>query len=152
MPGFIAVPRPHKLRDPAESQRPLLFYAGILRRHVFSILLLSIVLTALIVLGCFLLPPINAGSAIIAIDRQSSPETVGDNRLLSTGDDQFMATQQSLLQADTILRPVTARYELLLLVLLSEKAECHQKCTHRTKASQNRARSQYLLADHHLSR
>jgi polysaccharide biosynthesis transport protein len=113
MPGFIAVPRPHKLRDPAESQRPLLFYAGILRRHVFSILLLSIVLTALIVLGCFLLPPINAGSAIIAIDRQSSPETVGDNRLLSTGDDQFMATQQSLLQADTILRPVTARYDLL---------------------------------------
>src|SRR3984957_14330093 len=113
MPGFIAVPKPHKLHDPGESQRPLTFYAGILRRHVFTILLLSIVLTALVVLGCFLLPPINAGSAIIAIDRQSSPETVGDNRLLSTGDDQFMATQQSLLQADTILRPVTARYDLL---------------------------------------
>jgi len=80
---------------------------------VFTILLLSIVLTALVVLGCSLLPPINAGSAIIAIDRQSSPETIGDNRLLSTGDDQFMATQQGLLQADTILRPVTERYDLL---------------------------------------
>jgi polysaccharide biosynthesis transport protein len=113
MPGFIAVPKPHRLSDPAESQRPLTFYAGILRRHVFTILLLSIVLTALVVLGCSLLPPINAGSAIIAIDRQSSPETIGDNRLLSTGDDQFMATQQSLLQADTILRPVTVRYDLL---------------------------------------
>jgi succinoglycan biosynthesis transport protein ExoP len=113
MPGFIAVPKPHRLSDPAESQRPLTFYAGILRRHVFTILLLTIVLTALVVVGCSLLPPINLGSAIIAIDRQSSPETIGDNRLLSTGDDQFMATQQGLLQADTILRPVTERYDLL---------------------------------------
>jgi capsular exopolysaccharide synthesis family protein len=113
MPGFIAVPKPHRLSDPAESQRPLTFYGGILRRHVFTILLLSIVLTALVVFGCSLLPPINAGSAVIAIDRQSSPETIGDNRLLSTGDDQFMATQQGLLQADTILRPVARRYNLL---------------------------------------
>jgi polysaccharide biosynthesis transport protein len=113
MPGFIAVPKPHRLSDPAESQRPLTFYAGILRRRVFTIVLLSMVLTALVVFGCSLLPPINTGSAIIAIDRQSSPETIGDNRLLSTGDDQFMATQQSLLEADTILRPVTGRYDLL---------------------------------------
>ena len=113
MPGFLDVPRPQKLSDPAESQRPLTFYAGIVRRRVFAITLLSIVLTALVVLGCSLLPPINTGSAIIAIDRQSSPEMVGDNRLLSTGDDQFMATQQNLLQADTILRPVAERYDLL---------------------------------------
>jgi capsular exopolysaccharide synthesis family protein len=113
MPGFLDVPRPQRLTDPAESQRPLTFYAGIVRRRVFAIALLSIVLTALVVLGCSLLPPINTGSAIIAIDRQSSPEMVGDNRLLSTGDDQFMATQQNLLQADTILRPVAERYDLL---------------------------------------
>jgi capsular exopolysaccharide synthesis family protein len=113
MPGFLDVPRPQRLSDPAESQRPLTFYAGILRRRVFAITLLSTVLTALVVLGCSLLPPINTGSAIIAIDRQSSPEMVGDNRPLSTGDDQFMATQQNLLQADTILRPVAERYDLL---------------------------------------
>jgi succinoglycan biosynthesis transport protein ExoP len=113
VPGFLAVPKPHRLSDPAESQRPLTFYAGILRRHGFTIALLSMVLTALVVLGCSLLPAVSTGSAIIAIDRQASPETVGDNRLLSTGDDQFMATQQSLLQADTILRPVAERYDLL---------------------------------------
>jgi polysaccharide biosynthesis transport protein len=113
MPGFLAVPKPHRLSDPAESQRPLTFYAAILHRHVFTIMLLSIVLTALVVLGCSLLPSISTGSAIIAIDRQASPETIGDNRLLSTGDDQFMATQQGLLQADTILRPVAERYDLL---------------------------------------
>ena len=50
---------------------------------------------------------------MIAIDRQAAPETIGDDRLLTTGDDQFMATQQSLLQADTILRPVAERYNLL---------------------------------------
>src|SRR6201995_3205482 len=113
MPGFLDIPKLQRLSDPADSQRPLIFYAGIVRRRVFAIALLSIVLTALVVLGCYLLPPINTGSAIIAIDRQSSPEVIGDNRLLSTGDDQFMATQQNLLQADTILRPVAERYDLL---------------------------------------
>ncbi len=70
-------------------------------------------LTALVVLVCAMLPPVSVGSATIAIDRQAAPETIGDNHLLSTGDDQFMATQQNLLLADTILRPVTERYNLL---------------------------------------
>jgi capsular exopolysaccharide synthesis family protein len=101
------------LSDPAESQRPLTFYAGILRRRGWRIALLSVLLTTLVVVLCSLLPPVYSGSAIVAIDRQAAPETIGDDRLLSTGDDQFMATQQSLLQADTILRPVTERYDLL---------------------------------------
>src|ERR1700722_13897682 len=114
MPGSIAITKPQpRLSDPAESQRPLTFYAEVLRRHAFMIVLLSILFTALVVLACALLPPSSTGSATIAIDRQAAPETVGDNRLLSTGDDQFMATQQSLLQADTILRPVAERYDLL---------------------------------------
>src|SRR5271167_3685377 len=114
MAGSIALPKPHRrLSDPAESQRPLTFYAGILRRRGAVIALLSIALTALVVLACALLPPVSAGSATIAIDRQAAPETIGEDRLLSTGDDQFMATQQSLLQADIILRPVVVRYNLL---------------------------------------
>jgi succinoglycan biosynthesis transport protein ExoP len=114
MADSIATSKPHlRLSDPGESQRPLSFYAGILRRRGVKIMLLSTVLTVLVVLACTLLPPINAGSATIAIDRQAAPETIGDSRLLSTGDDQFMATQQSLLQADTILRPVAERYDLL---------------------------------------
>ncbi len=114
MAGSIAIPKPHlRLSDPGESQRPLSFYAGILRRRGPMILLLSTALTVLVVLACTLLPPISVGSATIAIDRQAAPETIGDSRLLTTGDDQFMATQQSLLQADTILRPVAERYNLL---------------------------------------
>ena len=114
MPGSIAIRKPQlRLSDPAESQRPLIFYTQIVQRNWLRIALVSVALTTLVVLGCTLLPPIHVGSAIIAIDRQAAPETIGDDRLLSTGDDQFMATQQSLLLADTILRPVVERYDLL---------------------------------------
>jgi succinoglycan biosynthesis transport protein ExoP len=114
MPDSIATQKPHhRLSDPAEFQRPLTFYAEIVRRHWEMIAVLSVGLTALVALGCALAPAINVGSALIAIDRQAVPETVGSDHLMTTGDDQFMATQQSLLQADTILRPVAERYNLL---------------------------------------
>jgi polysaccharide biosynthesis transport protein len=114
MPDSIAIHKPHpRLSDPAEFQRPLSFYAGIVRRHWEMITVLSIALTALVALGCALAPAVSVGSALIAIDRQAVPETVGSDRLMTTGDDQFMATQQNLLQADTILRPVAERYNLL---------------------------------------
>ena len=114
MPGshLMSTP-PLRLSDPAETQRPLSFYAGVVRRRWPMIGLLSCMLTVLVVLVCSVAPPIHVGSAMIAIDRQAAPETIGDDRLLSTGDDQFMATQQKLLQGDTILRPVAERYDLL---------------------------------------
>jgi capsular exopolysaccharide synthesis family protein len=114
MAGSIAIPKPHlRLSDPAEAQRPLTYYVRAVRRRWVMIALLSVLLTALVVLVCAMLPPVSVGSATIAIDRQAAPETIGENRLLSTGDDQFMATQQNLLLADTILRPITERYNLL---------------------------------------
>ena len=114
MPDSIPTLKPQlRLSDPAQSQRPLTFYTRILNQHWLMITLCSLALTSLVVLACLLAPPINVGSAMIAIDRQVAPETIGADRLLSTGDDQFMATQQSLLHADTILRPVAERYNLL---------------------------------------
>ena len=114
MPDSIAIRKPHpRLSDPADCQRPLTFYAAILRSHWEMIAVISIALTALVALVCALAPAVNVGSALIAIDRQAVPETVGSDHLMTTGDDQFMATQQSLLQADTILRPVAEHYNLL---------------------------------------
>ena len=104
---------PPRLRDPADFQRPLTFYSGVVARHWRRILLWSAALTAAVVFVCGLLPPVHVGSALIAIDRQAVPETVGSDRMMTTGDDQFMATQQSLLTADSILRPVEMRYHLL---------------------------------------
>ena len=58
MPDSIAIRKPHpRLSDPAEFQRPLTFYAEIVRRHWEMIAVLSIALTALVVLGCALRPP-----------------------------------------------------------------------------------------------
>jgi succinoglycan biosynthesis transport protein ExoP len=114
MPDSLAISRPQlRLSDPAASRRPLAFYTQIVRQHWLMILLLSSALTALVIVACAFAPPVSVGSAMIAIDRQAAPETIGGDRLLSTGDDQFMATQQSLLRADTILRPVAERYNLL---------------------------------------
>jgi polysaccharide biosynthesis transport protein len=114
MPASITIRKPQlRLSDPAESQRPLTFYTRIVLRHWVTIAFVSTALTALVVLACSLAPPIHVGSATIAVDRQAAPETIGDDRLLTTGDDQFMATQLSLLVADTILRPVAERYDLL---------------------------------------
>ena len=114
MRDSLAIPNPqHRLKDPAEFQRSMTFYVEIVCRHWAMIALLSTVFTGLVVIGCYLAPPISVGSATIAIDRQAVPETVGGDRLMTTGDDQFMATQQTLLQADAILRPVEMQYNLL---------------------------------------
>ena len=110
----LPIRKPHlKLSDPAESQRPLTFYLQILRQRWLTSTLFVLTATALVAVACFLASPVNLGTATIAIDRQAAPETIGSDRLLSTGDDQFMATQQGLLSGDTILRPVVERYNLL---------------------------------------
>jgi succinoglycan biosynthesis transport protein ExoP len=115
MPSSMVTRKPQQLRlsDPAEFQHPLTFYANILFRRWLWILLVSLTFTALVVFACAFAPPIYVGSAVISIDRQSAPAEVGDNRVLTTGDDQFMATQQRLLLADNILRPVAERFNLL---------------------------------------
>src|SRR5271156_967306 len=115
MPTSMITRKPQqlKLSDPAEFEHPLTFYAHILVRRWLWILLVSLTFTSFVVLACAFAPPIYVGSAVISIDRQDAPATVGDNRVLTTGDDQFMATQQRLLLADNILRPVAERYNLL---------------------------------------
>src|ERR1700761_5796708 len=114
MPGSIVIPRSQStLEDPAQSQYPIMFYVGAVRRRAVWIMCVTLGLTALAAVVSATFPPINVGVATVAIDRQSAPTTIGEDRPLSTGDDQFMATQQSLLQADVILRPVVERYDLL---------------------------------------
>jgi succinoglycan biosynthesis transport protein ExoP len=108
-----SLPPARKLADPADFQRPLMYYVGIVRQKMGKIALLTFALTILGIAVCSLLPEINAGTAMVAVDRQSQPERVGDDRFLTTGDDQFMATQMNLLQADSVLRPVVEKYKLL---------------------------------------
>jgi polysaccharide biosynthesis transport protein len=109
VPGAPSVP---KLPDPAISARPLKYFLRLLRARLPMMTAVTFFLTASVVSLCALLPQINKASAKIAVDRQTRPESVGDNLLLNTGDDQFMATQLSLIQQDNVLRPVAQRFDL----------------------------------------
>jgi succinoglycan biosynthesis transport protein ExoP len=114
MPEKIAKHKPHLgLTDPAVFLRPLIFFTEVVRRHLAVIGRFSILLTALVLLGCALLPPIYNATAVIVVDWQAAPETMRVRQLLGKNEDEFMATQVTLLQAETILRPIAERYRLL---------------------------------------
>jgi hypothetical protein len=62
MANAIVTRKPQlRLSDPAEFQHPLSFYAHILGRRWGWILLVSMTLTALVVLACALAPPYLCG-------------------------------------------------------------------------------------------
>jgi polysaccharide biosynthesis transport protein len=112
--GTSLIPSPtRKLADPADFQRPITYYAGVVRHNLKKVLLVSGALTILTIVICACMPQVNSASATIAVDRQSRPESVGDDRTLTTGDDQYMATQLNLVQQDNVLRPVVEKYHLL---------------------------------------
>src|ERR1700747_2104547 len=108
----VPLPPSRKLADPADFQRPITYYVGVVRQHLGRIALVTTALTILGIAVCAVLPEINSATAMIAVDRQAQPERVGDDKLLTTGDDQYMATQMNLLQADSVIRPVAEKYNL----------------------------------------
>jgi len=114
MSESIAIRKVHtKPGDLAELEWPLTFYAEIVIRCWRMITVFSIALTILVVGGCALMPPVNLGSAMIAIEPQVLEYATGGEGLVTTRYEQFMATQTTLLQADAILRPLAERYRLL---------------------------------------
>jgi succinoglycan biosynthesis transport protein ExoP len=114
MPITGALEKPYPgLDDPGEFPRPLFFYANIARLHLVKICFLCIALTALVLLGCALVPPIYNATAVIAVDWQAAPDTMRIRALLGAEEEEFMTTQEALLQAETILRPIAERYALL---------------------------------------
>ena len=114
MPSKIALQKPYLgLSDPAEFLCRLVLFTKIVRQHLAKIGLCCILLTVLVVLGCALAQPIYDATAVIAIDWQAAPETMRVRELLGAEEEEFMATQETLLQAETILRPIEERYKLL---------------------------------------
>jgi polysaccharide biosynthesis transport protein len=114
MPSRIALQKPYLgLSDPAEFLCPLVLSTKIVRHHLAKIGLFSILPTILVVLGCALAQPIYDATALIAIDWQGAPETMRLRELLGAEKEEFMRTQETLLQTETILRPIEERYKLL---------------------------------------
>ncbi len=94
---------------------PLSHYLWILRRHRWRMLaFITVVLMATYFLSKRL-TPIYESTVTIDIDRQTPQGVIGaeSTRSMLNDADQFIATQIRLVQSDSVLRPVAAKYNLL---------------------------------------
>jgi polysaccharide biosynthesis transport protein len=100
--------------EPQDARIPLAHYLWILRRHGWKIagFIAGIVLATLIV--SLRLTPVYESIATIDIDRQMPTGVLGQEATqIATNDaDQFLATQEKLIQSDSVLRPVVDKFRL----------------------------------------
>ena len=93
---------------------PLGHYLWILRRHAWKIagFVAGVVLATLVV--SLRLTPIYESTATIDVDRQMPTGVLGQEALqnVSNDADQVLATLVSLIEADSVLRPVVEKYRL----------------------------------------
>jgi polysaccharide biosynthesis transport protein len=120
LPAYAAPPlyssytAPYAEDEQEEAKIPLSQYLWILKRYRFRIA----GFVAAAVLATWLisarLTPIFESIATVDIDRQSPPGVVGDDaaRTVLNDADQFLATQIKLVESDSVLRPVDARFDL----------------------------------------
>jgi capsular exopolysaccharide synthesis family protein len=102
--------------EPTPVSVPLGHYLWILRRHAWKIAaFVGLAVVAAFVVSSRITPVFEA-TATVDVDRQAPSGIVGQEsqRTSSVNDaDQFLATQVKLIQSDSVLRPIAARYSLL---------------------------------------
>src|SRR5579863_2984717 len=100
--------------EPSDARIPLSQYLWLLRRHRWKIggFIGATVLATWIVSAR--LTPVYESTATVDIDRQIPTGVVGQDaaREALNDADQFLATQMRLVQSDSVLRPVEARFHL----------------------------------------
>ncbi len=98
-----------------ERSLPLSHYLWVLRRHRWKIaaFVLASMIAAMVVTKR--MTPIYESTATIDVDQDHPQEAVGTatNTSAAPPDETFLTTQVTLIQSDTVLRPVTERYNLL---------------------------------------
>jgi polysaccharide biosynthesis transport protein len=102
--------------EPQTSAVPLTHYLWILRRHLWKIAAFVVVSIVATFVVSSRLTRIYEATATVDVDRQAPSGIVGQDaqRLAAANDaDQFLATQVKLIQSDSVLRPVTQKYNLL---------------------------------------
>jgi polysaccharide biosynthesis transport protein len=97
------------------SGLPILRYLWIWRRNwwkMLAFILASVVATAII---SSRIQPMYDSTATVDVDRQMPAGIIGQDAVRPGGNDadQFLATQVKLIQSDSVLRPVAARYKLV---------------------------------------
>lgn len=107
--------RPADAFDPHRQFRQ---YLRILNTHRWSIGGFVLLLTASTYIICAHLTPVYDSTATIDIDLRAPSAILGQDTAhseLTSDADQFLATQVSLLESDSVLRPVSEKYNLLTL-------------------------------------
>jgi len=102
--------------EPENASAPMSHYLWILRRHRWRMLAFVAAITAATWFISKQLTPIYESTVTIDIDRQTPQGVIGteSTRSMLNDVDQFLATQIRLVQSDSVLRPVAAKYNLLV--------------------------------------
>ena len=102
------------MTEPEAAKIPLSQYLWILKRYRCRIAGFVAAIVAATWIISARLTPIYESTATVDIDRQSPPGVVGDDaaRTALNDADQFLATQMKLVESDSVLRPVDARFDL----------------------------------------
>jgi succinoglycan biosynthesis transport protein ExoP len=105
----------YDVESPDQSAVPLGHYLWILRRHRWKILCFVFGCVAATIIVSARLTPIYEATATVDVDRQTPSAVIGQDttRMPSNDADQFLATQVKIIQSDSVLRPVAARYHLM---------------------------------------
>jgi polysaccharide biosynthesis transport protein len=115
MPQPLPLPRYLEI-DPPQASLPASHYLFLILRHKWKILgFLGVCLLATY-LVCARLTPLYEATAKIDVDRRVPIGIIGQEASqASSGDDAdaFMATQMELIQADSVVRPVAEKFNLL---------------------------------------
>ncbi|MEZ5399626.1 MAG: polysaccharide biosynthesis tyrosine autokinase [Bryobacteraceae bacterium] len=100
-----------------EAAVPLSHYLWILKRHRWKMLAFVALVTGSAWLISERITPVYEATATVDIDRQSPQGVIGQeaSRSALNDSDQFLATQISLIQSDSVLRPVAEKFGLLAL-------------------------------------
>ncbi len=109
--SYPNIPREGELPAPAMS---VSHYVWLVRRHTWKILLFVAACVAATVIVSARMTPVYEATATVDIDRDVPTGIVGQDshRDGFNDSDQFLATQISLIESDSVLRPVANQYHL----------------------------------------
>jgi succinoglycan biosynthesis transport protein ExoP len=108
---FPAMERDSPLNSPSLSQ-----YLWIVKRHRWKLLGFVIFSVIATVIVSKRLTPLYESTAVIDIDRQTPAAVLGaesTNAVNSTDVENYLTTQEQIVQSDAVLRPVVEKYHLL---------------------------------------
>ncbi|MBI4908890.1 MAG: polysaccharide biosynthesis tyrosine autokinase [Acidobacteria bacterium] len=103
-------------QEPEDTGVPLSHYLWIFKRHRWKILLFVAACVSATAVVSNRITPVFESTTTVDIDRQTPNGVVGQDAVRSSAmldSDQFLATQVRLVQSDSVLRPVSHRFNLL---------------------------------------